>query len=97
MMLKLAGQGMSFLHGGGFIKKIDLAAGESLNVEVGCLIAHESTVDFSIERIKGVRNMLFGGEGIFLALLKGPGTIYIQSLPLARLAHTIGNLLPSRG
>jgi uncharacterized protein (TIGR00266 family) len=97
MLIKLAGQGMSFLHGGGFIKKIDLQAGESINVEAGCLLAYESTVDFSIERIRGMRNMLFGGEGIFLALLKGPGSIYIQSLPLARLAHTIGHLLPSKG
>ena len=96
MILKLAGQGMSFLHGGGFIKKIDLQAGESINVEVGCLLAYESTVDFSIKRIRGMANMLFGGEGIFLVLLKGPGRVYIQSLPLARLAHTIGHLLPNK-
>jgi uncharacterized protein (TIGR00266 family) len=96
ILLKLQGQETCFLHGGGFIKKIELQAGESINVEAGCLLAYESTVDFSLERIRGIRNMLFGGEGIFLAVLSGPGTIYIQSLPLARLAHTIGHLLPNK-
>ena len=67
----------------------DLRAGETLKVDTGCLVAMSTTVDYDIEFVGGFSNALFGGEGIFLAKLSGPGKVYLQSLPLSRLADRI--------
>ncbi|MCG8329099.1 MAG: TIGR00266 family protein [Chitinophagales bacterium] len=89
IMQKLEGDGLAFLHAGGTIVKKELAIGESLRIDTGCLVGFTRDVDYDIEMIKGVRNMLFGGEGLFYARLQGPGTVWIQSLPFSRLADKV--------
>lgn len=89
IMQKLEGDGWCFVHAGGYVVEKTLKAGESLRVDTGCVVAYESTIDFDIQMIKGVRNMIFGGEGLFFAHLKGPGKVWIQSLPISRLAGRI--------
>jgi uncharacterized protein (TIGR00266 family) len=89
IMEKLEGDGMAFLHAGGFVKEIELGVGETLRLDTGCLVAYTSRVDFDIEFIKGVKNMIFGGEGLFYAVLRGPGKIWVQSLPISRLAAKV--------
>src|SRR6187399_1727178 len=86
IMEKLEGDGMAFMHAGGFIIERELKEGEVLKVDTGCLVAYMPTVSFDIEMVKGVKNALFGGEGLFFAKLKGPGKVWIQSLPISRLA-----------
>lgn len=86
---KLSGDGIALIHAGGTILKKQLAAGESIKVDTGCLVALQETVDYDIQMVSGIKTMLFGGEGIFFALLTGPGTIYIQTLPFSRLADRI--------
>lgn len=97
IMQKLEGDGMAFVHAGGTIVKKDLQAGESLKVDTGCLVAFTREVDYDIEFIGGLRNAMFGGEGIFLASLRGPGTVYIQSLPFSRLADRVIASAPKMG
>ena len=77
---------MAFVHAGGYVNKKELGVGEILRVDTGCVVAYTSNVDFDIEFIRGVKNWVFGGEGLFYALLRGPGTVWIQSLPISRLA-----------
>ncbi len=89
IMQKLEGDGMAFVHAGGFVKQIELGIGEVLRVDTGCVVAYTSRIDFDIEFIRGVKNMVFGGEGLFYAVLRGPGTVWIQSLPISRLASRI--------
>jgi uncharacterized protein (TIGR00266 family) len=89
IMQKLEGDGMAFVHAGGFVKEIDLGVGETLRIDTGCVVAYTSRIDFDIEFIKGVKNMIFGGEGLFYAVLRGPGKVWIQSLPISRLAAKI--------
>ena len=89
ILQKLQGDGMAFVHAGGTILKRELGVGESLRVDTGCLVAFSSGVDYDIKFIGGFTNALFGGEGLFLAHLKGPGTVYLQSLPFSRLADRI--------
>ena len=89
IMQKLEGDGLAFLHAGGTVVKKELAIGESLRIDTGCLVGFTRDVDYDIEMIKGVRNMLFGGEGLFYARLQGPGTVWIQSLPFSRLADKV--------
>ena len=86
IMQKLEGDGMAFVHAGGYVNKKELGVGEILRVDTGCVVAYTSNVDFDIEFIRGVKNWVFGGEGLFYALLRGPGTVWIQSLPISRLA-----------
>jgi uncharacterized protein (AIM24 family) len=80
---------MAFVHAGGTIIEKDLAAGETLRVDTGCLVAFATSVDYNIQLVGGFKNALFGGEGLFLATLTGPGKVYLQSLPLSRLADRI--------
>ncbi len=80
---------MAFVHAGGMIVKKELAAGESLRIDTGCLVAFSPSATYDIQFVGGFKNALFGGEGLFLAKLTGPGTIYLQSLPLSRLADRI--------
>ncbi|GGC24437.1 hypothetical protein GCM10011371_10100 [Novosphingobium marinum] len=86
IMQKLEGDGWIFVQMGGTIVERELAAGEELHVDTGCLAAYTSGVDFDLVRAGGVRSMVFGGEGAFFARLTGPGKVWIQSLPFARLA-----------
>jgi len=94
ILQKLEGDGWIFVHMGGTIREIDLAAGESLHVDTGCLAAMTATVDYDITQAGGVKTMLFGGEGLFFAVLTGPGKVWLQSLPFSRLA---GRMLASGG
>jgi len=89
ILQRLEGDGMAFLHAGGTIVEKELAAGESLRVDTGCLVGMAPTVDYNIQFVGGFKNALFGGEGLFLARLTGPGKVYLQSLPFSRLADRI--------
>ena len=89
ILQRLQGQGMAFIHAGGTIVQRRLDAGERLNVDTGCLMAFEPTVDYDIEMMRGFKNALFGGEGLFQARLEGPGLVLLQSLPFSRLADRI--------
>ena len=86
IMQKLDGDGLVFVHAGGTIMERELAAGERLDVDTGCVVALTQTVNFEVKPVGGVKSMLFGGEGVFLATLQGPGKVWIQSLPFSRLA-----------
>ena len=97
IMQKLEGDGMAFLHAGGTIIEKDLMPGELLRVDTGCLVGFQPSVDYDIQFIGGIKNSLFGGEGFFFAQLKGPGKVYIQSLPFSRLADKIISSAPKMG
>jgi len=86
IMQKLEGDGLVFVHAGGTIVERELAAGETLHVDTGCVVAFTAGVNFDIQSVGSVKSMLFGGEGVFLATLQGPGKVWIQSLPFSRLA-----------
>lgn len=86
IMQRLDGDGWVFVHMGGAIVERELAPGEELHVDTGCIAALTPSVDFDLVSVGGVRSMLFGGEGVFFARLRGPGKVWIQSLPFARLA-----------
>ena len=89
ILQRLTGQGWSFVHAGGTVVKRELSAGQTLRVDTGCVAAFDTSVDYDIEFVGGFKNALFGGEGVFLTTLTGPGTVYLQSLPFARLADRI--------
>lgn len=89
ILQRLRGDGMAFIHAGGTLVKKHLQAGETLRLDTGCLAAMDASVDYDIQFVGGFKNALFGGEGLFLATLTGPGVVYLQSLPLARLADRI--------
>lgn len=89
IMQKLLGDGLAFLHAGGTIIKKDLGPGEKLCLDTGCLVAFTHGVDYDVEFVGNVKSALFGGEGLFLATLKGPGTVWLQSLPFSRMADRI--------
>jgi uncharacterized protein (TIGR00266 family) len=89
IMEKLEGDGMAFLHAGGYIVEKVLQPGEVLKIDTGCVVAYTPTVDFDIEFVRGIKNFMFGGEGLFFARMQGPGKVWIQSLPISRLAGRI--------
>ncbi|MFN2149166.1 MAG: TIGR00266 family protein [Anaerolineales bacterium] len=89
ILQRLHGDGRVFVHAGGTIIERDLARDEVLRVDTGCLVAFAETVDYDIQFIGGFRNALFGGEGLFLARMTGPGKVYLQSLPFSRLADRV--------
>lgn len=97
IMQKLEGDGIAFVHAGGTTLKKELAPGERLKVDTGCIIGFDSTVNYDIEFIGGIKNTIFGGEGLFFATLSGPGTVYIQSLPFSRLANRVLAMAPRSG
>ncbi len=98
IMQKLEGDGMAFVHVGGAVIERVLAAGDELHVDTGCVAAMTATIDFDIVRAGSVKSMIFGGEGVFFARLRGPGTVWIQSLPFSRLAgRIIANAGPMGG
>lgn len=95
ILQKFTGSGMVFLEVDGEVIEYDLAPGEQLFVDQGHIAAMEESVDFDIERVKGAKNMLFGGEGLFLATLKGPGKVWIQTMPLSKLAEALIPFMPT--
>jgi uncharacterized protein (TIGR00266 family) len=96
ILQKLTGDGMAFIHAGGTLVKRELK-GETLRVDTGCVVAFSPSIDYDIERAGNLKSMFFGGEGLFLATLKGHGTVYLQSLPFSRLADRIIQSAPSIG
>jgi uncharacterized protein (TIGR00266 family) len=97
IMQKLEGDGLVFVHAGGTLVERELRSGEELHVDTGCLVALSQEVDYDIERVGGIKSMIFGGEGVFFARLRGPGHVWLQSLPFSRLAGRIlANLAPTR-
>jgi uncharacterized protein (TIGR00266 family) len=97
IMQKLEGDGMAFVHSGGTLARRELAAGEVLKVDTGCIVGFTKDVDYDIEFIGGIKNSIFGGEGLFFATLRGPGIVYVQSLPFSRLADRIIASAPRNG
>ena len=93
---RLRGDGMAFVHAGGTIVRKELQ-GEMLRVDTGCIVAFTSGIDYDIERAGGLKSMFFGGEGLFLATLRGTGTVWLQSMPFSRLADRIIQHAPSQG
>ena len=94
ILQKLEGDGLAFLHSGGTIFSRQLAPGETLRVDTGCLVAFETTVTYDIQMVPGIKTAVFGGEGLFYAALTGPGMIWIQSLPFKRLAKQVLSAIP---
>jgi len=89
IMERLEGDGMAFMHAGGHVLQKELAPGELLKIDTGCIVGFTATVDYDIQFIGGIKNTIFGGEGLFFATLRGPGTVWIQTLPISRLAGRI--------
>ena len=94
---RLQGDGLAFVHAGGTIYQRDLAPGELLRVDTGCLVAFQPSVDYDIQMVGGIKSALFGGEGLFFATLRGPGHVWLQSLPFSRLAGRIYAAAPQSG
>lgn len=97
ILQKLKGDGLAFIHAGGTIHKITLEPGKTLRVDTGCLVAFAPSVSYDIKFVGGVKNTLFGGEGLFYAQMTGPGDVYLQSLPFSRMADRIVQSAPSQG
>lgn len=97
IMQKLEGDGMAFVHAGGTLARKELAEGEVMKVDTGCIVGFTQTVNYDIEFVGGIKNTVFGGEGLFFASLRGPGVVYIQSLPFSRLADRVLASAPKTG
>jgi uncharacterized protein (TIGR00266 family) len=89
ILQRLQGDGLAFLHAGGTVVERDLAAGERLRIDTGCIVAFQPSVSYDIQFVGGIKTALFGGEGLFFATLQGPGKVWLQSLPFSRLAGRI--------
>ena len=89
IMQRLTGDGIAMVHAGGTLMKRTLAAGETLKLDTGCLVALVPSVTYDIQFVGGFKNTLFGGEGLFLATVTGPGDVWLQSLPFSRLAGRV--------
>jgi len=94
---RLQGDGWAFIHAGGMLEERTLAPGETLRVDTGCIVAFQPTVDYDIQFVGGLKTALFGGEGLFFATLRGPGRVWLQSLPFSRLASRIYAAAPQTG
>jgi uncharacterized protein (TIGR00266 family) len=97
ILQRLTGDGLAFIHAGGTILPIDLAPGERLRVDTGCLVAFAPSVDYDIQFVGGIKTALFGGEGLFFATMTGPGRVWLQTLPFSRLADRIIACAPRLG
>jgi uncharacterized protein (TIGR00266 family) len=97
IMQRLEGNGWAFVHAGGTLHQRTLGPGEVLRVDTGCIVAFQRTVDYDIQYVGKIKSALFGGEGLFFATLRGPGRIWLQSLPLSRLANRIIAAAPIQG
>jgi uncharacterized protein (AIM24 family) len=96
ILQKLQGDGMAFMHAGGTVVRKELR-GETLRVDTGCIVGFSPNIDYDIQRAGNLKSMFFGGEGLFLATLRGTGTVYLQSLPFSRLADRIIAHAPRTG
>lgn len=94
-MQKLSGNGVVFLEFDGYVKEYELGAGQQMIIDTGYLAAMSSTCTLDIQTVPGVKNMLFGGEGFFNTVLTGPGTVYLQSMPVSQLAGAIRPYIPT--
>ena len=97
IMQRLEGDGLCFVHAGGTVQPLDLKAGETLRVDTGCLVALQPSVAYDIQYVGKIKTALFGGEGLFYAALTGPGRVWLQSLPLSRMADRIYKAAPAAG
>ncbi len=97
ILQRLDGDGLVFVHAGGTVVERELATGESLRLDTGCLVAFEKQIDYDIQMVSGIKTALFGGDGLFYAKLTGPGKVWIQSLPFSRLASRIFAAAPQGG
>jgi uncharacterized protein (TIGR00266 family) len=97
IMQRLTGDGWAFVHAGGTLEEKQLAPGETLRVDTGCLVALQPSVTYDIQMVGGLKSALFGGEGLFFATLRGPGHVWLQSLPFSRLASRIYAAAPQTG
>ncbi len=97
IMQKLEGDGLAFVHAGGTIVERELGPAETLRVDTGCIVALDSSIDYDVQFVGGVKSAIFGGEGFFFARLTGPGTAWLQSLPFSRLAGRIWRSAPQAG
>jgi uncharacterized protein (TIGR00266 family) len=97
IMQKLEGDGLVFVHAGGTVVERELGPGEVLQVDTGCLVALQASVDMDIQQVGGIKSILFGGEGLFLVTLRGPGKVWLQSLPFSRMAGRMLAAAPQRG
>jgi len=96
ILQKLSGDGYGFVAAGGTLVERQLAAGETLTVDTGCLVGFSGSCDYSIAFQRGIRNMVFGGEGLFVTHVTGPGTVIVQTQPIAELALAMHSLIPAR-
>lgn len=97
ILQRVTGDGLAFLHAGGSVLRRQLGPGESVRVDTGCIVGFEATVDYDIKFVGGIKTALFGGEGLFFATLRGPGTVWLQTLPFSRLADRILACAPQAG
>ena len=97
VMQRLEGDGMAFIHAGGTVVRRELRAGETLLVDTGCVVAYTPDVNFEIQYVGKIKTALFGGEGLFLAKMTGPGQVWLQSLPFSRLASRVFAAAPQGG
>jgi uncharacterized protein (TIGR00266 family) len=97
IMQRLEGDGLCFVHAGGTVHSFDLSPGQTMRVDTGCIVALHPSVNYDIQFVGGIKSALFGGEGLFFATLTGPGKVWLQSLPLSRLADRIYKAMPSLG
>lgn len=95
ILVKVKGPGLAFLNVGGEVNKIELEKDQKIRIDTGSLAAFDEKMDYSVERVKGIKNMIWGGEGLFLATISGPGRVWIQSLSIKDLAGRIAQYLPS--
>lgn len=96
ILQKISGPGVAWVEIAGEVREYDLMAGEIMKVDPGHIAMYEPSVSYDITRVKGMKNMLFGGEGLFLATLKGPGKVWLQSLPLSNLASKLMQYMPAK-
>lgn len=97
ILQRLEGDGLAFVHAGGHVVSRELAPGETMRLDTGCLVALEQQINYDIQFVGGIKTALFGGEGLFFATLTGPGKVWIQSLPFSRLASRIFAAAPQTG
>ena len=97
IMQRLQGDGWAFVHAGGMLIERTLEPGQLLRLDTGCLVALQPSVNYDIEYVGGIKSAIFGGEGLFFATLRGPGRVWLQSLPLSRLARRIISAAPRVG
>jgi uncharacterized protein (AIM24 family) len=97
IMQRLEGDGMAFVHAGGTLAEHTLEAGQTLHVDTGCIVAFQPSVEYDIRYVGKIKSALFGGEGLFFATLRGPGKVWLQSLPFSRLADRVIASAPKSG